>query len=264
VAAAPSLLDLSFLDPEDAFYPECVAAARAAGRAIVSRPVLRSPYIDLEGTFEDFERTLPSKFRREVRRRRRKLEEEGEVTLEVEEGRERLDELLDEGFAIEGSGWKTARGTAIASRSETDRFYRLVAAWAAARGMLELRFLRLDGRPLAFGMSLGTGGEVHVVKVGYDPEWARFAPGTLLTHAAIARAYEQGLRRYDFLGGEDPYKLDWTSQVRERLRLQAFGHTPAGLVAHAAWRYGRPLAKRALAEYAKRRGDDRLPPRASP
>jgi CelD/BcsL family acetyltransferase involved in cellulose biosynthesis len=91
-----------------------------------------------------------------------------------------------------------------------------------------------------------------VVKVGFDPEWRRYAPGTLLTRAAIERAFEQGMTRYDFLGGEDAYKLDWTDAVGERVRIQAFGRTPYGLAAYAAWRWGRPLAKKAIERRASR------------
>jgi CelD/BcsL family acetyltransferase involved in cellulose biosynthesis len=83
------------------------------------------------------------------------------------------------------------------------------------------------------------------VKVGFDPDYRRYAPGTILTREAIGRAYEQGCRVYDFLGAEDRYKLDWTGSVRERIRLQIFGHTPLGMAQLVAWRYGRPIAKRA-------------------
>jgi CelD/BcsL family acetyltransferase involved in cellulose biosynthesis len=93
---------------------------------------------------------------------------------------------------------------------------------------------------------------VHVVKVGFDPDFARFAVGTLLTHEAIGRAYEQGLEVYDFLGGEDRYKLDWTDDVRERVRVQAFSRSAPGAAGYLAWRHGRPLAQRTLAALRRR------------
>jgi CelD/BcsL family acetyltransferase involved in cellulose biosynthesis len=95
-----------------------------------------------------------------------------------------------------------------------------------------------------------------VVKVGFDPEFSRYAVGTLLTREAIARAYEHGLAVYDFLGAEDRYKLDWTDTVRERIRVQAFARTPAGTAGYLAWRHGRPAAKRA-AEWARELRDKR-------
>ena len=243
----PSVLDLSFLDPEEPFAAATLDAVSGGGRMLISRPVLRSPYVELEGDFEAYEATLDSKFKREAKRRRRKLGEEGEVTVAFEDGGADLGKLLDEGFAVEHSGWKAERGTAISQSPETERFYREVAAWAAGRGTLQLGYVRLDGRAIAFSYSIVLAGTVHVVKVGFDPDYRRYAPGTILTREAIARAFEQGLERYDFLGAEDRYKLDWTGQVRERVRVQAFGRTGRGLAGFAAWRYGRPAAKWAMA-----------------
>ena len=54
----------------------------------------------------------------ELRRRRRRLEEEGRFSFEVVDGREQLPVLLDEGFAVEAAGWKGEQDKAISSRSE--------------------------------------------------------------------------------------------------------------------------------------------------
>jgi CelD/BcsL family acetyltransferase involved in cellulose biosynthesis len=253
VARASTRLDLSFLNLEQPFAKGCLEAARVAGRRVICRPVLRSPYVELRADFEAYEATLKTKARREMTRRRRRLEEQGSLTFDFSDGRQDLEARLAEGFAVEGSGWKVDRGTAIASDSGTAAFYSKVASWAADRGWLELGYLRLEGRALAFAYLIVVGGVVHVLKIGFDPEYRRYAPGSLLTRATIQRAYERGMSRYDFLGAEDPYKLDWTQDVRERVRLQAFGSTPAGTGGYIAWRYARPAAKRALSSL--RRGE---------
>jgi CelD/BcsL family acetyltransferase involved in cellulose biosynthesis len=257
VELAPARLDLSFLDPSEAFTRHLIEHAGAAGRQRIVRPALRSPYVALDGDFAAYEQTLPSKFRREINRRLRKLGEEGEVEIAFSDGRGDLDRLLDEGVAVEGSGWKTAQGTAIAQDDAAERLYRDVARWAAERGWLQLGFVRVGGRAVAFSYALAVDDTVHVLKVGFDPAYARFAVGTLLTREAVARAYEQGRTVYDFLGGEDRYKLDWTDRVRERVRVQAFARTAVGAGTYVAWRHGRPMAKRALAWARARRSTDR-------
>jgi CelD/BcsL family acetyltransferase involved in cellulose biosynthesis len=244
LARAPSVVDVAFVDAGDAFAAQLVDGARARRRPVITRPVQNSPYIPLDGDFKAFEASLAPKFKREARRRRRKLAEEGEVTVGFSDGRDALERLLDEGFAVEGSGWKTELGTAIAQDDATDRFYRRVAAWAADRGWLQLGFVRVSGRAIAFSYSIVCGGTVHVVKVGFEPGFRQYAPGTILTREAIARAYGQGQRRFDFLGDEDRYKLDWTSAACERRRIQVFGRNGMGMARFAAWRYGRPAAKR--------------------
>jgi CelD/BcsL family acetyltransferase involved in cellulose biosynthesis len=205
--------------------------------------MVRQPFVDVSGDWSAYEERLARKQRKELRRVRRRLEDEGEVSVQFERGIE----ALDEGLAIEGSGWKSSRGTAIASQPQAERFYREVARWAAARDWLVLAFLRLDGRALAFDLCLEAGGAQYVLKGGFDPSYRRFSPGALLTNDSLARAFESDLRSYEFLGADDPYKLAWSDGVRERVRLQAFRRTPAGMVERLAWTHGRRLAKRALA-----------------
>ncbi|HKP88938.1 MAG TPA: GNAT family N-acetyltransferase [Thermoleophilaceae bacterium] len=187
---------------------------------------------------------LDRKFRKEIGRLWRRLEERGDARVSYEDGSERLDELLTEGFRLEGSGWKAEGGTAILSDPAIERFYREVARWAAARGWLRLAFLRLDGRALAFDMCLEHGGAFYVLKGGFDTEERKAGPGTLLTHHGIERAFELGLDSYELLGQADDYKRNWTSLTRERVRFQAFPRRPAGALEYLAWRYGRPLMKR--------------------
>jgi CelD/BcsL family acetyltransferase involved in cellulose biosynthesis len=252
VLHASSILDVGFVDPTDQFALALTDAARAARRFTVQQPLLRSPYVALDGDFADYERALSSKFVREARRRRRKLDALGEVSIAFEDGADQLDQWLSEGFAVEGSGWKTRQGTAIASSATTDAFYREIAGWAHAQGWLQLGFLRLDGSCIAFLLSIVHGEAVNVVKVGFDPDFRRYAPGTQLTRAAIERAFELGSSRYDFLGSDDAYKLDWTDAVRERVRLQAFGRTPYGLRAYANQRW-RPRLAAAVKKARERR-----------
>ena len=76
---------LQLLDPDDLRD----ARAAAHGWRTVERPVERSPYVSTSGAFEDYTRERGAKLFADVRRRRRRLAEEGPVELEVYDGRER-------------------------------------------------------------------------------------------------------------------------------------------------------------------------------
>ena len=236
--------DVWFLTRDLPGLDECAAVAAQRGVRTIARTIARAPYVPVEGTFEEYMGGLDRKFRKEIGRLRRRLEERGDVEVAYEDGSEGLDGLLDDGFRLEGSGWKEEAGTAILSSPVTEGFYREVARRAAERGWLRLAFLRLDGRAIAFDMCLEQGGVFYVLKGGFDVGERKFGPGTLLTHAQIERAFEHGLTSYELLGQADEYKRNWTSLVRERVRFQAFPRSVAGLAEHAAWRHARPLVKR--------------------
>jgi CelD/BcsL family acetyltransferase involved in cellulose biosynthesis len=249
-APSPLHTSLSYLDRDADGTRELDRASRASGRRVLEVSIQRSPYVAVHGRWDDFERSLQTKFVRDLRRRRRQLEALGTVEIQVEDGSERLDDLLAEGFRLEPSGWKAKRGTAIVSGPETLRFYREVAAWAAAQGLLRLALLHLDGRPLAFQYALEDGVRWYFLKGGIDPGAGRFAPGKLLVHEMLRRAFDAGLSSFEFLGADEAWKGDWQPRHRVLVLQHSFLPSPVGRgwgSAVAAWRaVGLPLARRTV------------------
>lgn len=228
-------IDLSFLDPIDTTDVSLsCTAADTAGYSVITASMQGSPYVAVgETTWDTYERGLRRKFRSELRRRRRRLEEEGHLTLEVFDGTERLEQLLEEGLRVEASGWKDAHGTSINARPATRRFYTEVAYWAAERGWLRLAFLRLNGRTLAFDYCLEYNKIHYLLKTGYDPAYRKFAPGMIIRYLMLRRAFSEELAVYDFLGVVDKWKREWTSAQRELQFLHMFAPTPLGFLDRA-------------------------------
>jgi CelD/BcsL family acetyltransferase involved in cellulose biosynthesis len=240
VARVRTRLDLSFLDADDPMLAAIQAAARATGRRTISRAIMHSPYVMLEGTdWGSYRASLSRSTRREAERLLRRLGEKGDVQVEFGDGDRELETLLTEGFALESSGWKRQRGTAIESDRATRDFYAEVAAWAHERGELLLAFLRLGDRAIAFDLCLEATGATYVLKGGFDPELRRFGPGMVLTYESLKRGFERGTRSYELLGDADRYKLAWTRHTRQRCRLQVFGKAPSAYLNRLAWSYGR-------------------------
>lgn len=241
LADRPRRLSLAFLAPEQAELAQ--EEALAQGYRVIQRTLQRSPHVPIDGDWEAYRHRLSKNLRDDLRRARRLLSARGKVSFEVSSGAG-FDELLEQGFGVEASGWKGARGTAIRSRPLERRFYTEVARWAAAHGWLRLAFLRLDGRPLAFDFCLEHAGVHYLVKTGYDPAYRELGPGKLLREEMLARAFREGLRSYELLGDAEPWKLRWTSATRARELVQFFRPTPLGLLDWSLFQHGRPFAKR--------------------
>jgi CelD/BcsL family acetyltransferase involved in cellulose biosynthesis len=242
LAEKPTSLELFKVPSETRDAVE--AAAGRAGYRVVASIMQRSPYLELSGPWEDYEKSLSANFRQSLRRKKRRLEDEGSVSIETQDGRDDLDAALDEGFSVESSQWKAEEGTAIASDARVQSFYTAVARWAAERDWLRLVFLRLDGAPVAFRFDLVADGGYYHLKGGYDPAYARFSPGLILQHETVREAFDQGLARYEFLGADEPYKLKWTSTCRDRVAVRCFAPTVAGRLAWARRAWLGPLARR--------------------
>lgn len=249
-AQRPRRVQLDYVDAADPGVPEVYRAAAASGHRVLRTIVQRSPYAVLVPG-EDVDRRLSAKAAGNLRRNLRRLQETGRVEVRVEPAPRRLDQLLEEGLRVESSGWKADRGTAILSSPATRRFYIALARWAGDAGLLRLGFLRLDGRPIAFAFGLQDATAFYLLKGGYDPAHRRFGPGKLLFRSLMARAVASGAQRFELLGAAEPWKLEWTSRCHERILVRSYAPTVLGVADRAAQtaylRYGRPLAKRALA-----------------
>jgi CelD/BcsL family acetyltransferase involved in cellulose biosynthesis len=244
LARARVRLDLSFLYENSAVAETFARLSHTAGFRLLGREIQRSPYLETTGDWDTFESGLPSRKTSKYRRFRRRLDEQGQVSVEALDGTKRLAELLREGLEVEAAGLEGRRGEAILARPETTRFYSEVAEWAAERGLLRLSFLRLDGTPIAFAYGLEHDGVYWDLKLGFDPGYARFGPGVLLMEERIRHAFTTPLRRFEFLGRAERHKLDWTDAVHVKQRFQAFAPTVGGAVNRIAWQWGRPILKR--------------------
>jgi CelD/BcsL family acetyltransferase involved in cellulose biosynthesis len=240
----PARVSLEYFEAEGAGLRSVREAAVAAGYRVVVRDWERPPFVDLDGDWESYEQSLAGKLRRDLARRARRLAGEGSVIFDVRDDAQQLDELLEEGFALEPSGWKASRGTAIVSRPETREFYTGLAQWAVKRGVLRLSFLRLDQRAIAFQLGLEDGGVYYFVKGGYDPEYSRFAPMKLLLRSMLENAFAKGLERFEFLGPPEPFKLEWTSTCHDLKRVELFDRSVRSTGSWMTIAFARPAATR--------------------
>jgi CelD/BcsL family acetyltransferase involved in cellulose biosynthesis len=235
---------ISALDAEQSTLQVLGDAARARGYRTVVATTGRSPYLRLPAELSHHERSLSRNLRHDAQRRFRRLYEAGAVSVQVADGHERLDELLEEGFEVEQRSWKGGQGTAIGSARRTEMFYTAVANAAAAAGWLRLAFLRLDGRAIAFQLDLAASRRYYSLKVGYDPLYERYSPGKLLAYTMVSRAVAIGFTSYELLGTDEPWKYRWTQEAHEQNVFRAFSPTLAGRLAWSGAVYGRPLVRK--------------------
>ena len=197
------------------------------------------------GRYETVESRVDAKFRQNLRRRRRRLSEQGEVKYALLDGKDarELDCALADFFVIEASGWKGRGGTAIAQRPELVGFYTQVARDAARRGALALGFLELSGRRIAAHFSIVHGRGHYLLKLGYDESFHEFSPGQQLTSEMIRDTCQRGLVEFDFLGPCMEWKLDWEPALRTHTWLTIFRPTRKGRLVYEARYTAWPLAR---------------------
>ncbi|HKQ30891.1 MAG TPA: GNAT family N-acetyltransferase [Burkholderiales bacterium] len=178
------------------------------------RQLERSPYVPLQGDWESYFKRLSYNHRRNIRKHLNRLKRRGDVELEIVACSDSLAAVLEDGLRIEAAAWKEDNGTAMRSDAAVRRFYEAYAQSAAAAGTLRLLFLKVDGVRIAFSYGIHACDRLYVLKAGYDPAYSRYSPYHLLCYLVLQDCFARGLAEYDFLGHNEPWKLDWEPQTR--------------------------------------------------
>ncbi|MBN1631671.1 MAG: GNAT family N-acetyltransferase [Thermoleophilia bacterium] len=231
--------------------PVAVALRDAYARRalVISRASPTSPFIEIKTGDDSALSGLPKGLRSDLRRAFRRAEQIGAVRVETYAPRteEELLPLWGEALQVEAAGWKGRQGSAISTNPDIAPFYRALALRAGAEGTLRILFLRLGREAAAMMIALETAERFWILKIGYDERFARCSPGLLLMEAGLRHAARQGLKTFEFLGGEAPWTQRWTHCGRPNVALLVYPYTPRGMalllrdVARFVWSRGRRL-----------------------
>jgi CelD/BcsL family acetyltransferase involved in cellulose biosynthesis len=159
------------------------------------------------GTLDDFLGTLEKKERHEIRRKVRRAEAAGVVTLtESRDPVMDLDAFIDlhqRRWGADGLFPETAGG------AQSRVLFRRLFELFGPTGALRLSFLTVGGRRIAAGVHFETADAVLYYNAGVDPDARDLSPGVVMVERFIRRALERGQRRLDFLRGNEAYKYEW-------------------------------------------------------
>jgi len=144
------------------------------------------------GNFDDYWQTRPKKLRENIRRYRRRAEESaGTLTVTtITDPAKVLDALARYG-QFESAGWKGRQGTAIAPDNAQGKFYADLFGRFAARGQARVIELHVGERLVASRLLICDKRMWIALKTTYDESQSAYAPGRLLLHAVLERAFAE-------------------------------------------------------------------------
>lgn len=206
--------DFRDLPPEAALLGPALPLASADDRTEADTPC---PVLVLPHSVDAVVAGLPRKRRENIRRRARRLAEAGHVAFETADAGA-LDEHLEAVMRLHARRWETRGEDGMLAKAAVRRFLEAAADGLLARGLLRLDVLRLDGRIIAAHYGFRRKQRSYSYLHGFDPEFAAFAPVSLLIARILEHAVAEGVREFDFLRGCEPYKYDWGANDRPQFR----------------------------------------------
>jgi CelD/BcsL family acetyltransferase involved in cellulose biosynthesis len=129
---------------------------------------------------EWFESNFERKRRKEYRRLRSRLAEQGKLQSLTWSADMPLQPWITELVALEARGWKGKRGTALASDEAVAGCLKEALHALAEENCLRFWKLSLDGKAIAIMFAIVHGEQAWLGKIAYDEVFAKFSPGALL------------------------------------------------------------------------------------
>lgn len=217
------VLELSHVDRTCEPMMAAAAELRAQGWQEQRTTVERCPYIALEGhTWESYLGTLGRTHRTNFRRKLKRLHQL--YALRIDEARTDSERraALDILVNLHLKRREELGGSDALHTPELLTFHEEVTAVALQRGWLRLYVMWLDDRPAAAMYGFDYGGNFYFYQSGFDSAFATYSVGLVMTGLGVQAAIARGIRDFDFLHGEEPYKYLWASAERELLRFHFF------------------------------------------
>lgn len=220
ISALPGLglsVSLTRQDPKLVGRPNSVPAVEILD-------YVETGWIEVEGSFEDFWQSRGKNLRQNLRKQRRKLEEQGQaLTFDYLTKPADVDAAFVEFAALESAGWKAAEGSAICVDNNQGLFYRKLLADFAARGEAFAFLLSLSGKPIAVDFGVRDPDTMVILKTTYDETLKAVSPAQLLHERAFELVFRDRLARHiEFYGRVMEWHQRWTDQSRMLFHVNSY------------------------------------------
>jgi CelD/BcsL family acetyltransferase involved in cellulose biosynthesis len=240
------VLDVPRLVEGSRAHTALAEACRELGLAVESSPGPSSPYLAIDGSWEDYLAARSSRFRANLKRWERTIRRLGSVELRSCETPAELASAFQLILDIERKSWKQSKGSSITSRPWEQVFYENLLRSAGARGWIRVAFLYLNDAPIAYDLGLVYGGRYASLKTSFVEELRPACPGLFLSRHVLEDLFRRGMSEFDFLGEADPAKLFWTGTVRRHVQLRVYARRPYATALRMLRRLQTRLGRRRL------------------
>lgn len=196
---------------------------RPNGRfCVVKQFNLNAAYLPIIGDFETYLESLHKKFRTNVHRWQRKINQLAGLEYVSIFGNQATEKHLMDFTEMEASGWKGREGSAIQASPEVVEFYRKMTDRLAERGWLQWHFLRAEGKTIAGQLGTQIGRSLVLLKIAFREEYSAFAPGNVLLARTIEQAFASGDVDEINCLTDFPWTQNWNMQLRPHYKIDVY------------------------------------------
>ena len=191
-----------------------LAAAAAAGLTCDTRESTACLQAATDMSWDEYYGKVRAKFRSDVRRRLAKLEQIGPVELVRHQTSDEA--LWSDLLAVNEKHFDEKNKQDLTRNLE---FLKKIADPLGAKGWLDISLLKVGTDTAAYNIGFRFGDVVYHWKVGFHPDFYKFAPGRLLIRFLLEQCCEDSTTCFDFMRGAEDYKRNWAFEERNNINV---------------------------------------------
>jgi len=149
-------------------------------------------YIEVPSDLTVFHARLSSKFKAQLRRGLKKLQEFPDLRFLCRDESRPVHENMGRFESVEDAGWKGRENTSVKAMPANARFFQLAAERYAAEGWMEWNFMEGDGTTIGAHYAVRVRRTLYLLKIGYDERYSKSTPGNVLLEKVVEHAIASG------------------------------------------------------------------------
>jgi CelD/BcsL family acetyltransferase involved in cellulose biosynthesis len=200
------------------------------GFAFSSRISQHCPYINIEGTFEDYFRSRHRLTGFTLEKKYKKLTETQNVVHRSIQDKASFEKSLEDLFAMHGKRMESKQMQSHFIAPDSQRFHRQLGAYFVENKILNFQCLYAGGVAVGAFYGFNYRNKVYVYQNSFNPDWARWSVGAVLWMLGLQRAFQEGYKEFDFLKGTERYKSLWTDAMHEEMLLIVYNKSFRGQI----------------------------------
>ncbi len=207
--------------------------SHAEGLKLEHKVSARCPMAVLPESFGMYLQTLGYSTRAGYRRVKRTLERDFPGTsFNRVHTRDELEEVFACLVKYHQERWSRRGYPGAFPNERIQKFHHQFAERALEQGILRMYYLRVSGEVAAVIYCFRVEDTVQYYISAFDSRLAHYSPGMLIVGYAVEQSIIEKARYFDFLEGDESYKLHWANAERENHRLVVFNNNWRGRLAH--------------------------------
>ena len=177
-----------------------------------------APYITLSATWDEYFRSLRPNRRHVLHRKLRSLQKAHTVEFRDCTG-DNLENMLSRFIDLHERRWQASHVRGVFSDPKMEGFYRDIATQFVKKGWLNFSCLVVDDEVASAEYAFIYNRKFYCATSARDMRLSKYSVGHMHQMFLIQYAIEKGLREFDFLRGDEPYKFHWTESSRRYINF---------------------------------------------